>query len=1174
MANDFTVIVLDRFTSEPKAYVTVEARDADTGLAIELQQTDIHGVASFANLATNNVSFHARVSDPLYQVSVPHAGLGPFGYDYLIDANWATVVAAGGGTEGQSFTTFHGHTFKIYSTIGGAVTDANTNRQTLAQSSSFFIAAGDYTVSTQITLTPPTSGSYNLFGAGMDSVTITGTMSSGALFLISPSVLDSMVDFQNLELVTTAAINLIQGSLSCRASIDNCFLRPINVGATAISPRSTGVAGWNISNTSIEGTGKGIASSGTVLLLVRLTNCFIQTATGIELGEQGFIECDNVRFECSTRDISITANVSSLALLLSNCEFHKGIRFSGTPCWFSNFVVSGCLFFLGSGEVGIDYSGATAALSLLDCRGHSLVGNSFFGAGTAIGIRGGSATAAGPTTCTVVGNTFISFTAGNEIIDMDRAADGNNVAHNATDSGTVLPDTGHSHKLLSTTHTDTLPDDVVDGSIVIGNVTPKWSRLGISIPVANVRNVLGIDNGDLRPSWKTTLDSTAPTTIAPGDVAASGTSLVYSHRDHLHGAPSTYPATAHNILSATHGDTLAASVVDGDVMIGNVTPKWSRLAIAIPAANVRNALGIDNGELRPSWKTSLDATAPVDVAAAASAGTSLVYSHRDHVHAHGTGYLPDAHHSQSHVLATTAGLGVDHTTSGLTAGQMLLATAGTTAAFVAMSNHATLAGSGAITVTNHSQIVGTSDLHTEYFKLAGRSGGQTAQGDTALGGNLTLMSTAHATKGSTYIGSSSLFAFNETAGQLALPTTGIAAGLLLGGDALLCRVNANELQTGTGDNLYVLDGLLSVGIAPTVNAKAFASYVDNDPATGTFRQAMRAVMTSSIDSGTNSFAIGGMGCNLTIQGTTTHSGTMFGADYLVQIAGSVTKTGQPVTGARFLARITGSATSSAQPILGGDFIAQVNSTTAVFSGASELLGGRFSVNNAGAFLGTIPTARAALFTALSFTSACTVTTAVMLDVAAWPAGPTYTRGPYGIVQRGAADINEINGPTRFGNVIAAPTETTLPAQVLIDTTAANPVLRLTTAKVSTTDKPQETVLQGDVKTTDATVTTVLTIAIPASTTVHIEVHVTARRTGGAAGTAEDGAGYVIDGTYKTVAGVVTLIGALGLGYTAEDQALWNASLVISGTNVIVQVTGAALNNVSWVCTARVWPVGS
>lgn len=43
---------------------------------------------------------------------------------------------------------------------------------------------------------------------------------------------------------------------------------------------------------------------------------------------------------------------------------------------------------------------------------------------------------------------------------------------------------------------------------------------------------------------------------------------------------STYltSVTAHNLLSATHGDTLTDSVVLGDVMVGNATPKWARLA--------------------------------------------------------------------------------------------------------------------------------------------------------------------------------------------------------------------------------------------------------------------------------------------------------------------------------------------------------------------------------------------------------------------------------------------------------------------------------------------------------------------------------------------------------------------------------------------------------------------
>ncbi len=103
----------------------------------------------------------------------------------------------------------------------------------------------------------------------------------------------------------------------------------------------------------------------------------------------------------------------------------------------------------------------------------------------------------------------------------------------------------------------------------------------------------------------------------------------------LSGVPATFPATAHNLFSVTHGDTTgAASPVDGDIIIGNATPRWSKLAISVPAANVRNVLAIDNGELRPSWKAALDATAPTDSAVGdvAGSGTSLLFAHRDHLH--------------------------------------------------------------------------------------------------------------------------------------------------------------------------------------------------------------------------------------------------------------------------------------------------------------------------------------------------------------------------------------------------------------------------------------------------------------------------------------------------------------------------------------------------------------
>lgn len=96
---------------------------------------------------------------------------------------------------------------------------------------------------------------------------------------------------------------------------------------------------------------------------------------------------------------------------------------------------------------------------------------------------------------------------------------------------------GTSHAILSGTHTDSLQGTVVDGDIITGNATPKWSKLGITVPAANVRNVLGVDNGELRPSWKTALDGTTPEAIVFGGAGTPGTSLSFAHRDHVHAAP-------------------------------------------------------------------------------------------------------------------------------------------------------------------------------------------------------------------------------------------------------------------------------------------------------------------------------------------------------------------------------------------------------------------------------------------------------------------------------------------------------------------------------------------------------------------------------------------------------------------------------------------------------------
>ena len=122
--------------------------------------------------------------------------------------------------------------------------------------------------------------------------------------------------------------------------------------------------------------------------------------------------------------------------------------------------------------------------------------------------------------------------------------------------------------------------------------------------------------------------------------------------------------------------------------------------------------------------------------------------------------------------------------------------------------------------------------------------------------------------------------------------------------------------------------------------------------------------------------------------------------------------------------------------------------------------------------------------------------------------------------------------------------------------------------VATNDDPNYRIYQGRAATTDATVTTVQTITITASNSYLIESRIVARRTGGVSGTADDGAVYIRRALVTTKAGTVT-ISAVQDGLTQEDQAGWDATFTVSGASILVRVTGAASNNITWHATTIV-----
>ena len=84
----------------------------------------------------------------------------------------------------------------------------------------------------------------------------------------------------------------------------------------------------------------------------------------------------------------------------------------------------------------------------------------------------------------------------------------------------------------------------------------------------------------------------------------------------------------------------------------------------------------------------------------------------------------------------------------------------------------------------------------------------------------------------------------------------------------------------------------------------------------------------------------------------------------------------------------------------------------------------------------------------------------------------------------------------------------------------------------------------------------------------------ARRTGGASGATNDGAGYRVEFCAKNTTGTAALIGAGTVTVLGESQGGWDVTLSASGGNILIRVTGAAANNVSWAWSGKTLSIAS
>lgn len=123
---------------------------------------------------------------------------------------------------------------------------------------------------------------------------------------------------------------------------------------------------------------------------------------------------------------------------------------------------------------------------------------------------------------------------------------------------------------------------------------------------------------------------------------------------------------------------------------------------------------------------------------------------------------------------------------------------------------------------------------------------------------------------------------------------------------------------------------------------------------------------------------------------------------------------------------------------------------------------------------------------------------------------------------------------------------------------------LSLVSTATNDDPQLDIYQNRVATTDATVTTLHTIAIADETAYALTATVLAHRTGGSAGTAGDSALYTFQAcVMRTGAGIATMVGASTPIVTLESQAAWDCVFdVDGGNNARIRFTGALNNNIT------------
>lgn len=161
------------------------------------------------------------------------------------------------------------------------------------------------------------------------------------------------------------------------------------------------------------------------------------------------------------------------------------------------------------------------------------------------------------------------------------------------------------------------------------------------------------------------------------------------------------------------------------------------------------------------------------------------------------------------------------------------------------------------------------------------------------------------------------------------------------------------------------------------------------------------------------------------------------------------------------------------------------------------------------------------------------------------------------------DLHAGGAPTGAMYLVAT-ADSSLTNEVNLGALATGLVLSTVAGGISTiTTVPESSFQPADlvstVTTVDATPTTLATISIPSNTAVTLNGNIVSRNS-----TFTDSTGGFFNATAINNGGTVTLVGSPVVSVNATSTALFN--VIVSGTNLIVKVTGIAATTYNWQAT--------